>query len=924
MKNLSNAAMQLWAKKSNNDPHWLPLFIHMIDSAELAKQLWNHWLSDGARQIIEQGISPRGFSEELFVFLAAAHDIGKATPVFQAKPSSFTPQDIDEEINDRLKYVGISLPVYSDFQFSKKTPHALATQLILESKGCHKNITSILGAHHGKPFDSHTISTQSINNYYKNYYIDKDNQHIWDNLWDELINFALHIAGFKSLSDLPIPNQSSQIILSGLLIMCDWIASNVNLFSYYGTDIPIAFHYDNNRIDFAWNKIDYLSSQWIPGNEWMSDSFFKSRFEFNPRKMQSALVDIASGINEPGILVLEAPMGLGKTEAALAAAEIFAYKTGRAGVFFALPTQATSDGIFPRILDWVRNLDDEVHTIRLAHSKDQFNEHYQALRNLADGYSAATHSDFIDNAVVIEWFKGPKKALLADFVVGTIDQLLMSALKHKHVMLRHLGLANKVVIIDECHAYDAYMSQYLDTALRYLGAYHVPVIVLSATLPIKKRQMLIDAYINARPNHQIQSDPLGLSSEIGDYTNSFVFDDISIYPVVTYTDNGDIKQSILPTVHASRTVYIKHISDQDLPSYLASALDRGGCAGIIVNTVERAQNFAEIFRKHFGNDAVLLIHSRFIAPDRAQKERKLLAELGKPCREVNRPELRIVIGTQVLEQSLDIDFDILITDLCPMDLLLQRIGRLHRHNQNPRPQKLSTPCCLVLGAEGIRFDSGASHIYGDCLLCRTKTLLPPVINLPQDIPVLVNKTYDTNYKIIDTPEYQKAEEEWNLLIEDKKRRAEAYRIPPPQQNATIIDWLNTDVSNTEGEAAVRDTPDSIEVLLLWQDSDGYLRFMPWINNSLRLPSHIVPDDNTARMIACQSVRLPPVLCTNWQIKNTIMELERINIDMIPSWQSSFWLKGSLCLILNNNFSTKLCGYSLKYDKEDGLILCKEE
>ena len=91
-----------------------------------------------------------------------------------------------------------------------------------------------------------------------------------------------------------------------------------------------------------------------------------------------------------------------------------------------------------------------------------------------------------------------------------------------------------------------YMSQYLDTALRYLGAYHVPVIVLSATLPIKKRQMLIDAYINARPNHQIQSDPLGLSSEIGDYTNSFVFDDISIYPVVTYTDNGDIKQSILP------------------------------------------------------------------------------------------------------------------------------------------------------------------------------------------------------------------------------------------------------------------------------------------------------------------------------------------------------------------------------------------
>lgn len=923
MRSLSNAAMQLWAKKGKNEPLWLPLYIHMLDSAMLAKKLWNHWLSDGARRILEQGASPQGLSEDLFMFLAAAHDIGKAIPAFQSKPTGVPPRDIDELINERLCYAGLSLPPYECFTRRNNTPHALATQFILEAEGCPKDITAILGAHHGKPYDSHTLTHHSIDGDYKYYYLNKEDKPFWTGLWRELIQLALDISGFKSLSDLPVPNQTSQIILNGLLIMCDWLASNQGIFPYYRADEPIDMPYDDNRIIFAWDRIKFFASQWIPENDWMTESFFRMRFSFNPRIMQSSLLDTASGINEPGILVLEAPMGMGKTEAALAAAEIFAYKTGRTGVFFALPTQATSDGIFPRILNWVRALDNELHSIRLAHSKDQFNEQYQALMQLAEGYNAGTDSDYTDNAVVVEWFKGPKKALLADFVVGTIDQLLLSALKHKHVMLRHLGLANKVVIIDECHAYDAYMSQYLNVALRYLGAYRVPVIVLSATLPIKKRRMLIEAYMNARAECQIQSDPLGLASETSNQQSMTLSEDISLYPVVTCADNKEITQIKIATEGESQVVHIECIPDHDIHLRLASLLDGGGCAGIVVNTVERAQSFARLLREHFGNDEVILLHSRFLSPDRAQKERGLLTELGKPKNEVKRPKLRIVVGTQVLEQSLDIDFDILITDLCPMDLLLQRIGRLHRHKQNIRPKKLNTPRCLVLGALGDSFEPGARHIYRDCLLMRTKALLPPVINLPQDIPVLVNKTYDTSHVIIDTPEYRQAEEEWDLFIMNKQRSAEAYCISPPQQSGSIINWLNTDVTDTKGEAAVRDAADSIEVHLLWQDSDGCLRFMPWINDSVRLSRSTVPDDETARMIACQSVRLPPALCADWQIMNTIRELEEINRRIIPLWQESFWLKGSLCLILDEHFSAKLCGYLLTYDRYDGLIIIKE-
>ena len=161
-------------------------------------------------------------------------------------------------------------------------------------------------------------------------------------------------------------------------------------------------------------------------------------------------------------------MGAGKTEAALVCAEILAAKTKRTGVFFALPTQATSDGIFPRLLDWIKNLDtDSVHAIELAHGKAQFNEDYQALRLF--GGDANVGEDEDDGVIVHQWFGGPKKTLLADFVAGTIDQLLLAALKQKHVMLRHLGLAGKVVVIDECHAYDAYMGQYLYRALNWLG-----------------------------------------------------------------------------------------------------------------------------------------------------------------------------------------------------------------------------------------------------------------------------------------------------------------------------------------------------------------------------------------------------------------------------------------------------------------------
>jgi CRISPR-associated endonuclease/helicase Cas3 len=616
-----------------------------------------------------------------------------------------------------------------------------------------------------------------------------------------------------------------------------------------------------------------------------------------------------SSINSPGIFVLEAPMGAGKTEAALVAAEIFAYNAKRTGVFFALPTQATSDGIFTRILDWVNNLDDGSHSIKLAHGKAQFNEAYQAL-NLFEGSTNVGEDE--DGAMVHVWFEGQKKTMLADFVVGTIDQLLLAALRQKHVMLRHLGLSGKVVVIDECHAYDVYMSQYLAMALRWLGAYHVPVIVLSATLPNQKRQMVINAYLGRESTEGQENSPAPEWIARQDY------------PLVTYTDGGAVKQQAVETISATLEVDLEYLAEAAIPGRLEDLLSDGGCAGVVVNTVGRAQVLVRTLRERFGKDAVRLHHSLFLSPDRIEKEKILLEELGKKGE--RRPVKLIVVGTQVLEQSLDIDFDVVITDICPMDLLLQRIGRLHRHTRT-RPAKLSRALCLITGLDGDGFDAGAKAVYGEYLLMRTKALLTERIAIPRDIPSLVQGVYDEERELSPAPPgYFEAKQKWERMIEDKEKRACDFRISPPSKRGNIIGWLNTDVSGSDkrGEAAVRDTDESIEIMLVQEKDGGRVCFLPWEENGREIRRNETPEDELAQKLARQSVRLPHALCAPWNIAQTIDEIERLNMERLPMWQASSWLNGGLFLILDSNLSATLCGYRLTYDPDDGLLYKKEE
>lgn len=900
----------LWAKKAEDGKMlWLPLTVHMADTAGVMRKIWNEWLAEGVKQLISSYITG-GDAEKFVIFLAVAHDIAKATPVFQAKTSKN--HDLDERILEGLADAGLPMEPFTRFAHPQNVPHALATQILLQKAGCNRQAAVILGAHHGKPPSTGFPETCGPEEYPLHYHLGTEGRAAWQAVQQELLDYALGIAGYFSLNEVPAPNMAAQVLLTGLVIMADWIASDEKCFPFIRLESTTPRDLQA-RVDRGWEALG-LPSVWVPGTQYEFPGFCQARFGFAPNAVQSTVEQTAIGIRSPGILILEAPMGAGKTEAALLATETFAAKAQRKGIFFALPTQATSNAMFSRVQDFISRLGANVDlSTRLVHGKAQLNAEFQRLAS-----GSGIGEDEETGVFVHEWFEGRKKSMLDDFVVGTIDQLLFAALKQKHVMLRHLGLANKVVIIDELHSFDAYMNQYLYRALNWLGVYHVPVIVLSATLPAQTRQNVIDAYIEGRTGKRHTSETAGNACGRADWRISHD------YPLITYTDDVEVRQKTIPPGGRSLDVALDALADDALEDTLNALLAGGGCAGVIVNTVNRAQELAKRLRARFGDGTVGLFHSRFLAVDRAAKEEALLHALGKPGRDVERPSKYIVVGTQVLEQSLDLDLDLLVTDLCPMDLLLQRIGRLHRHDR-ARPSKLRQALCLIMGLDGDGFEAGTETIYGRYLLMRTKTLLPKHLSLPRDIPGLVQTVYDDS-PLPDSAAYQTAKQEYEKRINGKEERAGAFRLsqPQPGRRQTLVGWLDTAASEHAGEAAVRDTDDSLEVIVIRRGRDGALCFLPWIRDGEALSPYEMPDDERAKALACCTVYLPRALSGPWVIGKTIEVLEESSRQNCAAWLQSPWLHGALFLILDETLSAALCGQRLTYLQEDGLLYQKEE
>lgn len=933
---------------SQKGKRWLPFWMHAQDTAGVIVLLIDEWMSPFSKKILYQNMKECGDKEEMLtrlgILLGLVHDIGKLTPCFQEMITRKEPY-----LQQFQKERGIPIPSLGEI-FPGKSPHSLAGSSILSKMNFPDWVAVVVGAHHGKPQEMEFDWEEQLDDYAENYYGSRDKEY-WEMCWKQWAKYALYFSGIEDVGRIPFVNRNGQMILTGLLIMADWIASNTDYFplipfpeekegvwdrgeeNTFNNDEVLSYP---ERILVAFDRFR-PTAPWICHFDNSIKELFHGQFGFEPNRIQEDVMTAVDSSVLPGLFILEAPMGIGKTEAALASAFIENAKNGCGGLFFGLPTQATANGIFYRIEDWgLKQSKETAHSIRLAHGMASINDEY---KRLISGFARIGEDESDGGLFVHEWFSGKKQALLSDFVIGTVDQILMAGLKQRHVMLRHLGMTGKIVIIDECHAYDAYMNVYLDRVLEWLGAYHVPVFLLSATLPSRRRAELVEAYqvgfgLYSRESSEIRSDAIernrvnvlrGGKERIGEDWKT-----IGDYPLLTWTQGDIVCQKKLNAGVKSKTIRLIFIKDTEIPRIIENVVENNGCAGIVVNTVRRAQMIYEILSRVIKDADIILYHAQYLAPDRVEKEKEIRNITGKESSYSERKK-KIVVGTQVLEQSLDIDFDVMISDIAPIDLLMQRMGRLQRHYRNDRPEVFSEPIVYISGLSGEKFENGTKAVYGEYFLLRTVSVLSDKVTIPDDISALVQKVYDiTDDCGLDSSLYRKAKEQWKKETEIRKRKAEVYRIGEPRSDLeespfnTISGLLarEAEVNDIMAEAAVRDGDFTIEVLILLRDEDGEIGFLPWQHEGKKVSVLNTPSDEEAMWIAGQRINLPAFLSREYSgiADRTIRELEDIRDSVFGEWMESPWLKGKLFLVLDENLKTVLNGKSLHYSREMGMVM----
>lgn len=684
----------IWAKTQP----WQSLETHSKVSGIVAQTLLRQMLARGSIELLGQILHLD--AQELFCFVGyfiSNHDSGKCSPKFAA---------LDEKTHNKMTAEGIRVSMMGP---ENRTRHEKNTARIMEriwkNEGMERRtagfLAGLLGAHHqGKNGDA------------------DDNLSQWQKWQDELERRLRRYFYGDTAVVWPVIAQTDRgtagALLLGLTILADWIASG-----------DIFADADNWKADLkkqvetrakAFVQDSGLGRQMIfPATDF--STVWPNISHAQMRPLQQEVESLFAQCDEKiSLVLLEAPMGEGKTEAGMYTALKMAQQWGKDGFYIALPTAATSNQMVGRMRELFRMHDLE-DTVRLLH----------AMAWLVD--EQQPEPDRIqteDEAFARKWLEPLRRGLLSPYAVGTVDQVMQSVMLIKYGVLRLLGLAGKTLVIDELHAYDVYMSSILTCLMQWCKALEIPVVLLSATLPLAKKQQMIEPFTKAAVSGR--------------------------YPMLTaVTESGRLIERHFEKTAMRRKLAVRICEILHEPARIASKaielVEKGGCLCVLLNTVAQAQQVYLELRKQ-DTVPMLLFHARFPAGRRDEIEKQCLCLFGKD--KSRRPERAILVATQVCEQSLDLDFDVMMTAIAPIDLLLQRVGRDQRHPDTPRPAHLRQPILYVLlpkvdlavpvekryGADGV--------VYPPCLLAQSEYLLADrqEIAIPEDMAQLVADGYD--------------------------------------------------------------------------------------------------------------------------------------------------------------------------------------
>lgn len=664
----------LWAKSAVSGAVGCgyPLLPHLLDVAAVARELL---------ELVPCPV-PLPCSEAWLSALVGCHDLGKATPGFQAKLPGAT-----------------AAVAGAPDRHDASTVPLLTQQLV--RRGVDQPtawlLANAVGAHHG-----HRVNPVDLNAAGRWRFTPH-----WLAAHDQLFAGVINATGADQLPALPTdPANRSAFLqwLMGLTSVADWIGSSEAIcredrLPSWSADGLAWFASSRELARQALVAIG-LAGAGLKQHACGAEALTLALDGRSPRPLQVAVAEVIDQLgDEMGLVVIEAPMGEGKTEAG------FALGRGR-GLYLAMPTQATANALFGRVAQFLARAAAGSVQLVLAHGAGGPTPATTRLREIGLGTA--------DSGVSAGWwFQGSKRALLCQHGIGTVDQGLIGVLNARHQFVRMFGLSGRTVVFDELHAYDAYTGGLIERLVAWLQHLGCRVVLMSATLPEARRDALLQAW--AGPE---QTTPA------------------AAYPRITWATPGRIRAVAFP---ASRRQQLRleainpdHVADQ-----AAEMAQQGARVLLVVNTVARAQL---LFQQLFEKVPATLFHARFPMEQRLQIEQAVLDQFGPGGSGLGG---HVLVATQVAEQSLDIDMDVLLTDLAPVDLVLQRAGRIHRHSRI-RPAGFEQPVVMVAGLqEALLASEWSRFVYDVWTVLRSAAWLldHPVLDLPDDIDRAVQDVY---------------------------------------------------------------------------------------------------------------------------------------------------------------------------------------